>query len=531
MAERQRPAHRTSAVTPYLTILLFAGSPFLNFVAENVFEQYSALRLLGYFAVAFVLTVVGKEIVQPILFRGRPQAAAVYASLLVLTLFSFGATTAFAEGLWGEYHLRTWVGLILLVIVVGWPLARTTLAQRAAPVVGIAMLAVPLVEATVSWVGSPPSGVAEPRERLGEITNRRSVYFVLSDSYAREDVLLQFGFDNRPFLDSLRERGFYIAPGAHAKYQKTNLLLGSLFNLKALYTAATPHDKAAVSRRSVDAQNGKGRLFDFFIDNEYRTAVLAYKTNNCNPRIDLCSKRYRGWANMGELEANLLRMTPIIRLTDRLDFANQLPYADDLYGVIGHLDAPDSVFLYAHLYDVHPPFVYAPNCEKTYKGGVEFQTFAFEGEDGAHNYFDALRCSNSRILEAFDRIIEADPNAIIVFASDTGPNMNAHYWPRGAEASPEELFERYATISAWRLPEECADMVYPTVTPLNVFPIVIACLTGLSPNLLPDNPLHQGIRPDGVEGYLPVELDLSRGAGYDVGKRLRERGVLPLSRP
>ena len=42
------------------------------------------------------------------------------------------------------------------------------------------------------------------------------VYYVILDGYARADALAtHYGYDNEPFLDALRERGFVVADQGH----------------------------------------------------------------------------------------------------------------------------------------------------------------------------------------------------------------------------------------------------------------------------------------------------------------------------
>ena len=58
------------------------------------------------------------------------------------------------------------------------------------------------------------------------------IYFIVLDGYARADVLAKYyGFDNGPFLDGLRERGFQVSDASRSKFYWTFLSIGSALNL------------------------------------------------------------------------------------------------------------------------------------------------------------------------------------------------------------------------------------------------------------------------------------------------------------
>jgi hypothetical protein len=51
-----------------------------------------------------------------------------------------------------------------------------------------------------------------PIQELTRPQDPPDVYYFILDSYTRADLLKEaYGYDNSPFLDALRERGFYVA--------------------------------------------------------------------------------------------------------------------------------------------------------------------------------------------------------------------------------------------------------------------------------------------------------------------------------
>ncbi len=109
-------------------------------------------------------------------------------------------------------------------------------------------------------VGRPPGAVTEPLIAVKKppgavdtavgIGHRPDIYYIILDGYARSDVMSElFGFDNRPFLERLERRGFYIAKRSTANYCQTPLSLSS--SLNAVYLngliPSSSHDKSQLA--------------------------------------------------------------------------------------------------------------------------------------------------------------------------------------------------------------------------------------------------------------------------------------------
>ena len=62
-----------------------------------------------------------------------------------------------------------------------------------------------------------------------------NIFFIILDGYARADVLSEiYQFDNTDFLNSLTDKGFFVANQARANYSQTSLTLASSLNMKYL---------------------------------------------------------------------------------------------------------------------------------------------------------------------------------------------------------------------------------------------------------------------------------------------------------
>jgi hypothetical protein len=65
------------------------------------------------------------------------------------------------------------------------------------------------------------------------------IYYIILDGHARSDILAElYGYDNNWFVDSLRQRGFYVADRSRTNYAQTYLSLASTLNMTYLDSLA-----------------------------------------------------------------------------------------------------------------------------------------------------------------------------------------------------------------------------------------------------------------------------------------------------
>ena len=515
-------------LVPYCTVALFSLWPFVNFTLANIFEAFSYSRLLLFALVFLLAALLAFKVAEKILFRGHAQAAAVYVSMLVVCFFAYEIISLAAHTAFGQYHLRTWAVIALLTFGVGFFAAKTKFLQVAAPFVGLAMVVLPLVQIAlalsqdVEQLQDAADGAESESGQSEKIAQRRSVYYIMTDGYPRDDVLAELGHDNEPFLKSLEERGFYIAREARANYESTLFTLASQFFREYVITDEREVSVATVTARMQAAQKGDNPVHEFFLAEGYRTAILSSSARNCNPRIDLCASKSTNGFGLGQLEAKFLGLTPLIHLASKPSFANEYSYTPDLLKFLDEITALRPVFLFAHLLDVHPPFTYSKDCQQSFEGKTDFYHYYFEPE-----FFFSVKCANANLLKIADRLISADPDSIIVIAADHGSAFNLFVnGEYETSTDPGTLYERYASFAAWYLPAECQDSLYPGLSPVNTFRLVIPCLTEEKPQPRPDLTFFREDFSSGGHAWKRLPVELSRDKRPDLTRRLREKGLL-----
>ena len=136
--------------------------------------------------------------------------AALAAALPLLVLGAFlGRQPPGATGVRRLYDGATFAAAYLLVTAL-WPLRSGVPEATRAPV-------------RLRTLREDPTLTKPPRPP--------NIYWIVLDAYTRADVLRDtFGYDNAPFLDQLRSRGFQVAEAASANYATTLPSLASALN-------------------------------------------------------------------------------------------------------------------------------------------------------------------------------------------------------------------------------------------------------------------------------------------------------------
>lgn len=248
------------------------------------------------------------------------------------------------------------------------------------------------------------------------------VWHILFDRYAANATLkAHYGFDNQPFIDALRQRGFVVPDRAYANYQRTSHSVASTMNATLLDPLARKMaddqgDWVPIYRA---ARNGSAiRQFNAF---GYKTIFAGSWWEPT--RVSAVAR-----------ESVTIRAVPqLARLAIDQSAAGfwlgdlGLPYfdgrGDQCYranekfrrlGEIARDESPKHVF--AHFLIPHPPFVL--NADGSCR---DLETARKRSR--SENYVDQVRFTNREVLKLIDRILAGPRPAVIVIHSDEGP------WP------------------------------------------------------------------------------------------------------
>lgn len=491
MTSRIPPLH------PFLLALVPVCSMYAGSVGEGQGKEFlvsSALALLVTGALYATAALV---------FRNLQKGALLVSVFLVLLLAYdtlFGNIEHWHLGGWhfgrqryallASYALLTGVGLWLYR-------TRRSLSTLSGflTVVTAGMLLVPVFTVVPIYLGrelhaQSGTGVLEPLQSSRDPRPLPDIYYMVFDRYADARTIREsYSYDNSPFYRDLRARGFYVAESSRSNYIKTPLSVASSLNLTlldetTLGASADSPDWASVYRMLENHRLGRflrGRGYTYVHAGSWwwPTRKNSYATRNINsypwtPRPLLVL------LNSG-LVHPLLQKTGSPWLDDR---RQQWSRANlDMAG-LGTIPAqPGPKFVFAHVLVPHPPNVFNRDGS--------FLTASDESRrTDQQSYVNQLIAINAKITALVDRILaDSKVPPIIVLQGDEGPyplgtrkaNFNWH------TANREQLLERSGILNAYYLPGGKSAILYPSISPVNSFRVILNEYFGTDLPLLPDN--------------------------------------------
>ena len=469
---------------PYAAVVLLAVAPFAAFLNDNRSEAEPATVLPYAAAVACALlaAVIVVRTVRPVLVA--PVAVALGAGALVF--FNFHNIEAALDLPLGSL-IAVWACAVLAAGVIGFELVRRGPHRvRYAVLAAVVMTAVPSLSYTAAEVGDDAADARPAVDLVGDSRAARTpnVWFFMVDGYSRSDVLRErFGHDNGPFERALEARGFRVFDRATAAYPITHLSLGSTLDLRPFGARRVPNDvtDALITGGNSTVANLR-RL-------GYRYAHAPSGTwsgADCGPAADLCVDPLRtGSLAVSEEQWALLRTTPVARLVEqeapeRLGVRYSTP--THVVRTVHAAQLPRPYFVLSHSLLTHPPYLFTG--DRCARQTVDQAYLYARGTE--RTYAAAVRCANRRLTEAVDAIVARDRKAVIIIGSDHahGIGLDWDRPPWGWTAA--EAGERFKVLSAVRLPRHCTDGLPPSLQTVNTFRVVLACLVGRRPKLLPE---------------------------------------------
>lgn len=292
------------------------------------------------------------------------------------------------------------------------------------------------------------------------------IYFILLDGYARSDILAQYyGFDNSPFLDDLRGRGFQVSDASRANHAWTFLSLGSALNLDYVQPLLGERlDPASRDRQEIYRLLRDNETARFLRRRRYRTVSLqsTWGGTGSNPHVDEFIACHSGMFGNEYLravaDASWLRA---IASKASMDIASC--HLSNFETLAAQAKAPGPKFVFAHFMPPHYPYLFDREGRVLRRANIsdqfEFQKRLWEDRD---SYVNQLVYVNRRIGEAIGRLLaESARPPVILLVSDHGPNLKDHL------EREEQRHIRLANLTAMHLPGAPARYLPPDATPVN----------------------------------------------------------------
>jgi len=355
--------------------------------------------------------------------------------------------------------------------------------------VAAASLPLPPPPAAASTSASQSATPDTSMPRL-DCSSTPDIYYIILDAYSGADVLHGlYGLDNRPFLDSLRSKGFFVADDSHTNYTQTIFSIPSALNFDYIDVPTGSQEDGQYFLKRTN-ENVLMRLLE---QCGYRIAVLEsgfYYTDQMDADL-----RLTGSGVLNEFEGMLLADSPAGVLAEAFNLepppasyaAHRQRVLDGFSQLKRVYQIPGPVFVFAHLITPHPPFIFDANggqieVTRGYSIG-DGDDFKGTLEEYRTGYAGQVHFANRKLEEAIDSILaSSDEPPVIILQGDHGPGSGLDW------DSPDLtcLWERASILNAYYIAGEEPDQLYPSISPVNTFRVVLNTLFGTSLPLLPD---------------------------------------------
>jgi hypothetical protein len=478
--------------------LLFAVFPVLFLLRENL--AYTSYGELGRSLAAVLALCAAAWAVAGIVARNAAKAA-LLTSLFLFVFFLLGrvledgSTLGFAAAGLGA----AWVAGSAAVL-------RARSIERAAAFatsVGVVLVAMNLTGLVVGafrhGATPPPAAQTGALPAASELARhagaRPDIYYIVLDGYARGDVLKErFGYDDEPFLASLRAQGFFVADRSVANYPQTLLSLASTLNVRYL---------DAEDARNIRAR-GRKYLRDLILQNAVVERlkglgyeVYCFESGYVGTQLEADVIVSAGPA-LNEPELNLLNTTVLPHLAGALQAVRApggattsaaLDSFEAHRGRVLHtLDAVAKLpvtkhpkFVFAHVLSPHPPFVFDAGGKPVKQGlplsfgdGSHFYKNGLSRGDYRRLYRDQVAHVNRQVSAAVTKILAtAQTPPVIVVQADHGPGSGLD-WESEAKS---DLGERFGILNAYYAPAATAALSRE-ISPVNTFRVLFNAYFG-----------------------------------------------------
>lgn len=469
VTSRPQPPHwwallQLGAIGFHLPLSILTGSQSSMASTNSVLLIGSVVSIVG----IFVYLLLGR------LLSGK-WAALAAASVALVAFWHWGAETFGTIGA---------VALFIVVIVASIKFSSHHYFKVATFLASVTLSATMGVLAASDFIGAPAqvTGVQNPVGAVA-LNSHPDIVLVVLDGYARDDVMQDFyEFDNSPFLESLREQGFDVAARSVANYSITHLSIPAMLNMSYIHP-----DGSAVGNADLSYLAGEISGSNDFVEllkNEGYTYIHGegdHWVNRCGDKVDLClpgpSLDITGWA--------LLQRTPFGGFLygdtgDPTTYLN-VERIEDLENwptTISGVESPS--FSFVHVQLPHPPLFINSSCSVRIDPLLDGRIL----NDGRiapervnlrkQAWIEQVECANDTITQF---IASLDPETVVVIASDHGPDSVFQFEPNAADLTDDQLYERYSTLTAVRLPESCRGSLPDDVDTVNTFRVVLSCIT------------------------------------------------------
>jgi len=479
----------------YPTLALFAHN--VAYVAVDQIVRPLVITIISVLLLFFLLSFILKD----------QKKAGLIVSLFVLLFFSYGHFYNLIENLRfvikgfsvGPYKiLFTFSGLVLLIGLYVLVKTRKDLGNltKILNVIATCLVLIPLINFGVFKI---KAGAVWHKEVVFEsveskdtnIVSYPNIYYIILDGYARADILREiYEYDNKDFVDYLTRKGFFVANESASNYCQSALSLASSLNFGYLDDLVAKIGPKNQDRMWLKKMIRNNRVSSFLKQHGYMTSLVdatGWEAMNIK-NVDIFYKH----SVLTFFEQKLIDTTPIPVILLKLGLEKRNSYNLHRQKILFAFDKIEELsrdkgpfFIYVHFLVPHQPFVFGENGEAITPDTEQFSMWRWDAtfrKGYKDSYKKQLGFVNKRVGKMIDEIIaNSSRPPIIILQADHGP---------ASTLDPEKLDgntnfkERMAILNAYYLPGDGNKRLYPSITPVNTFRIILNYYFGADYRLL-----------------------------------------------
>lgn len=336
---------------------------------------------------------------------------------------------------------------------------------------------------------------------------RPDVYYLILDGYGRADAIeAHYGFDNRDFLEGLRSKGFEIYDRATSNYSYTHESITSSLNMGYIHDDSFEPERNQLP--NLILYNKLARIFRS-LGYKYVLVPSGFFITDRSPladiKIDLgiwtqsqflallveSSALWFSWKWINSL-SSIRSEGIVVGAFEGKGIMDQ--WHRHITGSIAEIPKISKIaeptFTFAHIICPHPPYVFErdgslnTSAKMADLGGFDnFNYWHLKDQ-----FVDQLIHFNKLVEAMITELLETSPEPpIIVVQGDHGTSFLGEEGG-GDTLSPSipHINERLSILLACFAPKKVSDSIYSTITPVNIFRVIMNECFDAGYELLPD---------------------------------------------
>jgi len=421
--------------------------------------------------------------------------AAFVSTGLVLLFFTYGQAYDLILMKWkissfSTWMLALWTVLAAIVLIVGsLHKIRFEKAAFTLDIIMLGLLIYPIMQIAQSRFKKSPDVVKDPFFATQDmhVLDRQAlpdIYYIMPEDYGRVDFLQSnFDIDVSPFMQYLKDTGFYIAECSQSNYANSELSLGSSLNMEYLQNLDKSFNPQTISQRPVwDAIRYSAVAADLqkvgYKTVAFATGFAWSELNNADIYFSPSPLLTSGITNF---ESLLLRTTPIRHLEDvrlfSLDEIDGQQYRErtmlQFNSMVKLVHMPGPKFVFVHIINPHEPFVFGPDGSPIDPAPFINEKRLYTLDKYILGYQNQIPFLNRMLENSIHTLIaESAIPPVIILQTDTGPLFT-------------KSSDKFKILNAYYMPGHY-DKLYQTISPVNTFRIVFNTYLGTDYPLFPD---------------------------------------------